>query len=96
VVVYRANKISMAIAQAVVKVKWASLVNLIVNEEIVKEFIQPLYTREKVEAELDNIANNETYRAKMFENYQRLFARIGEPGASARTAELIWQYVSKK
>jgi lipid-A-disaccharide synthase len=96
VVVYRGNKISIAIARAVVKVKWASLVNLIVNEEIVRELIQPYYSLEKVETELGNIAGNEAYRIKMFENYQRLFARMGAPGASARTAGLIWQYASKK
>lgn len=94
-VVYRANILSMAIARAVVKVKWASLVNLIVNEEIVKEFIQPDISVAKIDAELDKILNDKVYRNKLLENYQRLFKRMGLPGASARTAELIVKYAAK-
>jgi lipid-A-disaccharide synthase len=40
--------------------------------------------------------NDQPYREKMLGNYGELFKKIGKPGASARTAELIWRYASKK
>ena len=66
------------------------------NEEIVKELIQPYCTPETINAELGNILNNKTYFDKILANYQELFKRMGKPGASARTAELIVKYASKK
>ncbi|HZX59754.1 MAG TPA: lipid-A-disaccharide synthase [Mucilaginibacter sp.] len=96
VVVYKSSIISMAIARTVVKVKYASLVNLIMDEEVVKELIQPYCTPQTINAELENILNNKPYFDKILANYQQLFKRMGKPGASARTAELIVKYASKK
>ncbi len=94
VVVYKSSVISMAIARTVVKVKYASLVNLIMNEEIVKELIQPYCTPQTINAELENILNNKAYFDKILANYQELFSRMGKPGASARTAALIIKYAT--
>jgi lipid-A-disaccharide synthase len=58
--------------------------------------VQPDYSLEKVNDELEKILNDGSYRAKMLENYKELFKKVGKPGASARTADLIWQYASKK
>ncbi|MFI5161765.1 MAG: lipid-A-disaccharide synthase [Sphingobacteriales bacterium] len=96
VVVYKSSAISMAIARMVVKVKYASLVNLIMEEEVVKELIQPYCTSETINAELENILNNKTHSDKILANYQELFSRMGRPGASARTAALIIKYAGKK
>jgi lipid-A-disaccharide synthase len=96
IVVYRGNILSIAIARAVVKLKWISLVNLIMDKTVVKELVQPDYSLEKINAELDEILNDQPYREKMLGNYGELFKKIGKPGASARTAELIWRYASKK
>ena len=96
VVVYKGNSISVAIARTVVKIKYASLVNLIVNDEIIKELIQPYYSLQKVNDELGLILNDKAFRDKMLENYKGLFNRMGTPGASARTANLIIKYAAKK
>lgn len=95
VVVYRGNILSITIARAVVKLKWISLVNLIMIEGIVKELVQPDYSAEKVNAELEKILNDKPYREKMLDNYRKLSERVGKPGASVRTASLIWQYAQK-
>ena len=95
VVVYKGHPVSITIARAVVKIKFISLVNLIMDKLVVKELIQEDCTREKIARELDAILNDKSYREAMLANYNKLDARMGEPGASAKVAELIIQYASK-
>lgn len=92
VVVYRGGKISIAIARMLVKIKFISLVNLIVNRKIVTELIQEDCNTEKVEEELQIILNG-AGRTKMLDNYNELLKLMGKPGASAKTARLITTYL---
>jgi len=96
VVVYKGNKISIAIARMVVKIKFISLVNLIMDRAIVKELIQEDCNPQNIAAELDMLLNNKDYRGTMLNNYARLDERMGKPGASAKTADLIIKYTAKK
>jgi lipid-A-disaccharide synthase len=96
VVVYKGNALTIAIARMVVKLEFISLVNLIMNSGVVKELIQEDCTTAKINAELDLIINDKTYRENMLANYDRLDERMGLPGASAKTAALIVKYASNK
>ncbi|HLP04695.1 MAG TPA: lipid-A-disaccharide synthase [Paludibacter sp.] len=71
----------------VIKVKYISLVNLILGKEAVKELVAHLFTVGNLVEELDLILNNGTYRNKMQEDYSRLRQILGEPGAAKRAAE---------
>jgi lipid-A-disaccharide synthase len=51
---------------------------------------------QNIAAELDSLLNNQSYRQKMLENYNLLDEKMGAPGASAKTAELIIRYALKK
>lgn len=96
VVVYKGNPLTIAIARLLVKIKFISLVNLIVDKSIVKEFIQEDCNELKIAAELNAIINDNAYRTNMLSNYDELDGRMGQPGASAKTAGLIIKYASKK
>jgi len=96
VLVYRGHPISIGIARAVVKIKFIGLVNLIMDAPVIKELIQADCTPQNVAAELDNMLNNNSYRQKMLADYDLLDEKMGKPGASAKTAELIIKYASKK
>jgi len=96
VVVYKGNSISISIARMVVKIKFISLVNLIMDKLVVRELIQQDCTPENIGAELDLLVNNADYRSAMLSNYRQLDERMGEPGASAKTADLIIRYATKK
>ena len=96
VVVYKGNPVSITIARIVIRIKYISLVNLIMNGSIVKELIQQDCSPQKISTELDLILNNKTFRQTMLDNYQQLDENMGEPGASAKTAALIVKYSSKK
>ncbi|MDB5112459.1 MAG: lipid-A-disaccharide synthase [Mucilaginibacter sp.] len=96
VVVYKGNAISIGIARLVIKIKYISLVNLIMDSAVVKELIQQDCSPQKIAAELDMLLNNKNYREAMLTNYDQLDERMGKPGASGKTAELIIKYISKK
>lgn len=96
VVVYKGGKVTIAIARALIKIRFISLVNLIVDRQIVKELIQQDCSPQSIAAELNLILNDATYRQEMLTNYSKLDDRMGEPGASAKTAGLIVRYAQKK
>lgn len=93
VVCYKANPISYAIAKRLVKIKFISLVNLIMDKEIVKELIQKDLTEDKLAHELSIVIEGEG-RIKMKDSYKNLITKLGGEGASKKTAELIKQYLS--
>jgi lipid-A-disaccharide synthase len=96
VVVYKSHPVSITIGRMVIKIRFISLVNLIMDSLVVKELIQQDSSPENISAELENLLHNEAYRHKMLHNYDLLDERMGKPGASAKTAELIIKYTAKK
>lgn len=93
VVVYKANALSVWIARLVIKVGYISLVNLIMDAPVVRELIQDDYNEEALKKELHALVNDEIYRNKMLRNYKALDGKMGEIGASERTARLIQKYL---
>ncbi len=93
VVLYKGNSISVAIARMLVKIKFISLVNLIMDEEVVKELIQEDCNPSKISEELDLVLHDALYRTKMLINYDELGEKVGDSGASARTAKLMIGYL---
>ncbi len=96
VVVYKGSRISVGIARMVVTIRFISLVNLIVDRRVVKELIQNDCDPETIAAELDAILKDKAYRQQMLDNYAELDQKMGDPGASAHTAELILKYIKAK
>jgi len=94
VVVYKANPLSIAIGRMVIRVKYISLVNLILNRPAVKELIQKDCTLEDVSDELDHLLNKNEYRQRVLDDYEQLRKIMGQPGASERTAELVTKFLS--
>jgi len=93
VVVYRANRLTVAIARWLVKVEFISLVNLINGFLSVRELIQQDCTYRKIADELHELMNNKAHRASVMENYDLLAEKLGSPGASEKTAKLIAAHV---
>lgn len=89
VVCYKAGYISYRLARYFIKVKYISLVNLIMDREIVKELIQSDYNQKKLIVELQRISEPGKYRDEMIANYDLLYNKLGGEGASERTADLM-------
>lgn len=88
VVLYRGGAISIGIARLLIKIRFISLVNLIMDRKVVTELIQQDCNPIQIANELKFILEGEG-RKKMLSNYLTLRNLMGEPGASARSAELI-------
>jgi len=91
VVCYKTSKFSYQIAKRLVKIKFISLVNLIMDKEIVQEIIQENLTEQHLTIALRNITENETNRKEVMENYASLHALLAAGGgdASAKVAKEI-------
>lgn len=91
VVCYRGSKISYAIAKRLVKnINYISLVNLIMDREVVKELIQADLTTENLVKELNQILEGEK-RTKVLADYGLLRNKLGGTGASENAADIIIQ-----
>lgn len=86
VVCYKTSPISYLIAKAFVKIKWISLVNLIMNREVVKELIQGEMSEPKLVEELNELLHNTDSRNQMLLEYDALKEHLGGSGASERVA----------
>src|SRR6185312_4644684 len=69
---YKASNISYQIAKRLVKLKYISLVNLIMNKEVVKELIQNDLTPGKITAELKSILSDHGKKEKIKKDYLQL------------------------
>ena len=89
VVCYKGSRISYEIGKRVVKyIKFISLVNLIMDKEVVKELIQQELNTKNLKLELTKILS-EPKRSQVLNDYKDLREKLGGQGASERTAELI-------
>lgn len=93
VVCYKGNWISYQIAKRIITLKYISLVNLIMDEEVVTELIQGDCNAKKIKAELSKILE-EDYRRKLIEKYDQLEKKLGGEGASSKVAKLIVRQIS--
>jgi lipid-A-disaccharide synthase len=89
VVCYGGSEISYRVAKRLVKTKYISLVNLIMDAPVVTELIQHDMNEEQLKKELSAILPGGAKRQTMSAHYERLRARMGERGASHRIAELM-------
>ena len=89
VVCYRSSRISYEIGKRVVKnIKYISLVNLIMDQEIVTELIQSDLNTKNLVKELELILEGNS-REKMLHNFELLREKLGGKGASDLAAEII-------
>lgn len=89
VVCYKGSPISYLIARQLVDVKYISLVNLIMDREVVLELIQKDCTPAKVRQELDRLIGDIDYREALLKAYDELELLLGGGGASEKVAQSL-------
>jgi lipid-A-disaccharide synthase len=88
VVCYKGSWASYQIAKRIITLKYISLVNLIMNEEVVTELIQDQFNSKNLKIELTKLLDNN--RKELLQNkYTELENKLGGIGASIKTAKLI-------
>lgn len=88
IVGYKGSVISYWIAKRVVKVKYISLVNLILEQPVVPELIQKKLTPEHIKQKVNELIDPEGQTAQQ-EAIKELKSLLDEGGASALAAQLI-------
>ena len=88
VVCYKGSRASYEIAKRIIKLKYISLVNLILDREVVTELIQTDFNTKRLKKELIQILDD-TNRTVLFMDYYDLEKKLGGVGASEKTARLI-------
>ena len=96
VVCYKATDFSYRLAKAMIKVKYISLVNLVMDRESVKELIQNDLNEDKLAVELEQLLHNGKRQRQLLEDYEELKDRLGNAGASEKAAEVILKSLEKK
>jgi len=88
VVCYYGSAISFWLAKRLVKVKFISLVNLILDRELVKELIQQEFNHTNLATELHRLLEGDK-RNNILQGYKELRNKLGDAGASGRAAAVI-------
>ena len=94
VVCYKGSWFSYQIGKRLVNLNYISLVNLIMDKEVVTELIQNDFNKTNLKKELDKTLDK-FERTKFFVNYYELEKKLGGKGASKKTAELIYNSIKE-
>jgi lipid-A-disaccharide synthase len=97
VVCYKGSKISYEIAKRVIKIKYISLVNLIMDKLVVKELIQDEMTTENCITELKDLLENPARQQQLDADYLELKNLLSQGGhASSNAAKIIVDFVKQR
>lgn len=88
VVCYKGSWASYQIAKRIVTLKYISLVNLIMDKEVVTELIQEDCSTKRIREELKKVLESK-HRSTILQQYELLEEKLGGIGASEKTAKLI-------
>lgn len=96
VVCYIANSISYAIAKQLVKVKYISLVNLILDKQVVTELIQADLTVDSLKKEINSLLFDPERKKQLQQDYTSLENMLQVGNASEETADIISKLALEK
>ena len=89
VVGYRMLGATTTLARLVLKVKYISLGNLILDRQAFQELILEKFRPDALYRELERLVSDEPYRARMQEDYAEIRRRLGGSGASSAVARAM-------
>jgi lipid-A-disaccharide synthase len=95
IVCYKATYVSYKLAKFFIKVKYISLVNLIMDRLVIKELIQRDLNKITLKNELNRLLFDKVRRAQLEKDYKELKRKLGGVGASKNTAKKMVEILSK-
>ncbi|WP_340114340.1 lipid-A-disaccharide synthase [Maribellus mangrovi] len=76
------------------KMAGVSLPNIIMDREIVKEYVQKKMTFANVKSEMQKLLFSDEYRTRILADYEQLAELMGEPGCSKRAAQKMTELLT--
>jgi lipid-A-disaccharide synthase len=95
IVCYKAGTLSYLIAKQLVDIKYISLVNLVMDKQVVRELIQYDFKVNPITAELSTLLFDLKKRNEMLQNYGLLKEKLGGVGASENAAKEIVKFLNQ-
>lgn len=89
VVGYRMAYGTYVMLKGMIKVKFISLANLIIDRPAFRELLQDYFTADNLYDELGRILTDGSYRSRMLADYDEIRRLLGGTGASLKAAEAI-------
>ncbi len=89
VVAYKGAEINFVIAKQIIKIRFISLGNLILNRTCFRELLQYYFTPDNVLEEVRRMIEDKEYRDNMLAGYQEIRNALGGRGASAAVAKAM-------
>lgn len=86
---YKGNPISYEIVKRLIKVPYVSLVNLILQRPLVKEYLQYDLRAVSLIQELQKLLQNQVYKNEILAGYAELNTIVGKGGASEKAAQIV-------
>lgn len=96
VVSYRVSPLTYFLGRRLIKVKYASLVNLVADREVVPELLQDEASPEKIAKATMRLVVNQTERARLLAGLAEVRQRLGGTGASTRAARLALELAQNR
>jgi len=91
--IYKANLFNYYIAKLLVKVKYATLINIMANKSIVQELIQNDLKTENICNEIEKIINDDNYRENMINEFKNIKKLLSEYPVKKTAVEIINEYL---
>ncbi len=88
IIVYKVTPLSYRVGKMLIKTSFIGLANLVAGERVVPELIQDEVTPERLADEALTLIENEYVRKEMITKLHGIRKRLGEGGASVRTAKI--------
>ena len=95
VVGYRTAQTTFLIMRNIIKIRFISLANLIIDRAAFKEYLQHYFTAENLVREVRRLVTDENYRARMQTDYAEIREKLGGTGASDAVAEAMVKELRK-
>ena len=89
VVGYRTAQTTFLIMRNIIKIRFISLANLIIDRAAFKEYLQNYFTTENLVQEVRRLVSDGNYRARMLADYAEIREKLGGTGASDAVAEAM-------
>jgi len=95
IILYKMSALSYLIGRLLVKIKHVGLVNIIAGKSVVPELLQRNVTAGKIAREVLDLFSNQDRREQMKQNLKEVSHRLGEQGATKRTAEIVIECINR-
>ncbi len=77
IITYKANSLTYFILKRLVKVKFANIINLILNKELIPEMLQNNCQSDKIAQKLEELINNKEKQQEQIDQSQKILEVLG-------------------